>query len=82
MMVDGELYNGGIKLSSPDTLMNLSITKRGTATHHVSPVAMQSEGLSSTYEGLLPNKNIEHDSNQKSRANLHLIGNTCDGRTD
>lgn len=73
MMVDGELYNGGIKLSSPDILMNLSITKRGTATHYVLPVVIQSEGL-------LPNKNIEHDANQKSRANFHLIGNTWKNR--
>lgn len=36
MMVDGELYNGRIELLPPEPLMNLSITKSGTTTHHES----------------------------------------------
>lgn len=57
MMVDGEIYKEGIKLSPPEPLVNLSVTKRGT-TAHCAPGVMQPEVLSSVYEGLLPNKTL------------------------
>lgn len=66
--------------------MNLSIAKNGTTTCRVPPDVMQSEALSTTCEGLLPNKETnkktEHDSNQTSRANLHLMRNMGGGGTN
>lgn len=76
MVVDGEC-----NYLTP--LMNLSITKKGTTTWPLPPDMMQSEALSTTCEGLLPNK----ETNKKNwawfysnpTANLHLIGNMGGG---